>query len=106
MAEVVIYTNRGCHYCVMAKHYLDSKKVQYTEKKLGKSRSVDQEFAVMTNNAKKIPQIFIAGEWIGGYEELLKYDKAGELDWRLGLEDKPKVRFVQKITRLFKGEKY
>ena len=79
MAEVVIYTNRGCHYCVMAKHYLDSKKIQYIEKKLGKSRSVDQEFAVMTNNAKKIPQIFIAGEWIGGYEELLKYDNAGEL---------------------------
>ena len=106
MAEVVIYTNRGCHYCVMAKHYLDSKKVQYIEKKLGKSRSRDQEFAVMTNNAKKIPQIFIAGEWIGGYEELLKYDNAGELNWRLGLEDKPKVGFVQKIARLFKGEKY
>ena len=55
---------------------------------------------------RKIAERYNDNEWIGGYEELLKYDKAGELDWRLGLEDKPKVGFVQKIARLFKGEKY
>ena len=38
-----------------------------------------------TKNAKQIPQVFINGEWIGGFDDVVRYDRAGELDWRLGL---------------------
>jgi len=106
MADVEIYTNRGCPACVGAKHYLDSKGVTYTEKKLGKSKKVDSEFSFRTRGAKKIPQIFIDNEWIGGFDELMSYDKAGELNWRLGLEQRPRVGFLKTLFRFMKGEKY
>ena len=106
MADVEIYTNKGCSACVGAKHYLDSKGVSYAEKKLGKSKKIDSEFSIRTRGAKKIPQIFINDEWIGGFDELISYDRAGELDWRLGLEERPKVGFLKTLIRFMKGEKY
>jgi glutaredoxin 3 len=106
MADVEIYTNKGCPACVGAKHYLDSKGVSYAEKKLGKSKKIDSEFSIRTRGAKKIPQIFINDEWIGGFDELMSYDKAGELDWRLGLEDRPQVGILKTLLRFMKGEKY
>jgi glutaredoxin 3 len=104
MADVEIYTNRGCSACVGAKHYLDSKGVNYTEKKLGKSKKIDS--SIRTRGAKKIPQIFINNEWIGGYDDLISYDQAGELNWRLGLEQRPRVGLVKTLIRFMKGEKY
>lgn len=106
VADVEIYTNRGCPACVGAKHYLDRKGVNYTERKLGKSKKIDSEFSIRTRGAKKIPQIFINNEWIGGYDDLMSYDKAGELNWRLGLEQKPKVGLIKTLIRFMKGAKY
>ena len=106
MPEVEVYTNRGCHACVNVKQYLDRKGVNYTEKQLGKSKKVDIEFSVRTRGAKKIPQVFIDGEWIGGFDDVVRYDRAGELDWRLGLEEKPRPNILKKFTRYLKGEKY
>lgn len=106
MAEVVVYTNKGCSACVKAKQYLDRKKVDYCEIKLGKSSKNDLEFAIRTNNAKNVPQIFISGELIGGFEDLVNFDLAGELDWRLGLEQKPKIGMVKSVIRYLKGQRY
>ena len=50
--------------------------------------------------------MFIGGEWIGGFDDVVRYDKAGELDWRLGLSEQPKTGIIQKIIRFLKGEKY
>ena len=106
MAEVEIYTNKGCGACVSAKHFLDRKGISYTEKKLGKSKKTDAEFSIRTRGAKSIPQIFINNEWIGGYDDLVDYEKAGELNWRLGLEKKPRVGFWKLFLRFMKGAKY
>ena len=106
MAEVEVYTNRGCPACVSAKNYFDKKGVTYIEKKLGKSRKTDAEFSLRTKGAKKIPQIFINNEWIGGFDDLIRFDRAGELDWRLGLTPRPRVGFFRSMTRFMKGEKY
>ena len=106
MAEVEVYTNKGCPSCVSVKQYLDRKGVNYTEKQLGKSEKVDVEVSVRTRGAKKIPQVFINGEWIGGFDDVVRYDQAGELDWRLGLGEKPSLGILAKITRYLKGEKY
>ena len=47
MAEVEIYTNKGCPACVNVKQYLDRKGIEYIEKKLGKSKK-------MLRNPKKL----------------------------------------------------
>lgn len=106
MGEVEVYTNKGCPACVKVKQYLDTKGIEYVEKKLGKSRKTDLEFSIRTNNAKSIPQVFINGEWIGGFDDVVRYDKAGELEWRLGLVERPRVGPFEKIVRFLKGDKY
>jgi len=106
MAKVELYTNRGCGACVNAKRLLDSKNVSYQEIKLGSSRRVDMEFRRRTNGSKTIPQIFINNEWIGGFEELLKYEQADELDWRLGLSERPHVSFFTRLFRRLTGKIY
>ncbi len=106
MAKVELYTNRGCGACVNAKRLLDSKNVSYQEIKLGSSRRVDMEFRIRTNGSKTIPQIFINDEWIGGFEELLKYDQADELDWRLGLSERPHVSLFTRLFRRLTGKIY
>ena len=106
MAEVEVYTNRGCPACVNVKQFLDRKGINYTEKQLGKSKKVDIEFSVRTKGAKQIPQVFINGEWIGGFDDVVRYDQAGEQDWRLGKGDKPNLSFFRRFIRYLKGEKY
>ena len=87
MAEVEVYTNKGCPACVNVKHFtqerckLHRKTTRKIEKLILNSPS--------KREAKQIPQVFIDGEWIGGFDDVVRYDKAGELDWRLGLEEKP-----------------
>jgi len=106
MAKVELYTNRGCGACVNAKRLLDSKKIDYEEKKLGSSRRIDAEFHIRTNGSKTIPQIFIDNEWIGGFEELLKYYRANELDWRLGLSERPQISLFTRFLRILTGKIY
>ena len=106
MAKVELYTNKGCGACVNAKRLLDSKGVAYEEIRLGSSRRADTEFRIRTNGSKTIPQIFIDDEWIGGFEELLKFDNANELDWRLGLSERPKVSLFTRIMRRLTGRIY
>ena len=106
MAEVEVYTNKGCPACVSVKQYLDIKGVNYTEKRLGKSKKADLEFSIRTKGAKQVPQVFINGEWIGGFDDVVRYDRAGELDWRLGLEEKPSLDLFSKIIRFLRGENY
>lgn len=98
--EVVIWTKRGCPACVNAKRLLDSKKVSYQEKKLGSSNALQRSFAIATNGAKSIPQIFIAGEHIGGFDDLQNLQKRDELDYKLGLVESPPNKSIgQKIKR-------
>jgi len=106
VAKIEIYTNRGCPACVNAKQFLDRKGVPYEEKKLGRSNSIDLEFRAKTRGAKSVPQIFIDGNLIGGFDDLLRYDRDDELDWRIGISERPKITLVQKILRLLKGHRY
>ena len=102
MAEVEIYTNKGCSACVKAKQYLDHKKVNYSEIKLGKSSKNDMEYAIRTNNAKSVPQIFISGELIGGFDDLVNFDLAGELASRLGPAQIPIICIITSCIRFLK----
>ena len=106
MAKVELYTSRGCGACVNAKRLFDSKKVQYDEIRLGVSSRIDLEYQIRTNRSKTVPQIFINEEWICGFEELLKFEKAGELDWRLGLCERPKRSFLRRLVRKLMGRVY
>ena len=81
-AEVVMYTTRVCGYCVAAKRLLASRKVAYTEIDVTGDQA-KRAWLVEATGQRTVPQIFIAGESIGGYEELADLDRDGQLAERL-----------------------
>lgn len=70
--RVEIYSKDNCAYCVKAKQTLDQLGVPFVESKLGKDLTREQIFE-RAPNARTFPQIFINGQSIGGYYELVKY---------------------------------
>ena len=79
MAKVEIYTWTVCPYCVRAKRLLKEKGVEFEEINLdGK----DDKFAELQKKSgmKTVPQIFINGKLVGGFQELSTANSSGELD--------------------------
>jgi glutaredoxin 3 len=79
MAEVVIYTTTSCPYCVQAKRLLDRKGVPYTE--IDVSADAEKRAEMMRASGRRtVPQIFIAEQSIGGFDELYELEQTGRLD--------------------------
>ncbi len=79
MSAVVIYTKTFCSFCRRAKELLEMKGVPYLEIDLMKEDKY-HEMVDKAGGRKTVPQIFINGSHIGGYDELLALDIRGELD--------------------------
>jgi glutaredoxin 3 len=80
MSTVEIYTTPLCGYCHAAKRLLTSKGASFTE--IDVSRDPDLR-ATMTRRAdgrRTVPQIFIAGQHVGGCDDLYALDQSGRLD--------------------------
>ena len=78
--SVVIYSKRVCPYCVKAKNLLNMKKVSFKEIMVDDSPEILQEMLQRSNNRRTVPQIFIHGQGIGGFDDLRDLDRAGKLD--------------------------
>lgn len=78
-AVVEIYSKATCPFCVKAKELLDSKKVHYTEHDVNRSE-VGIECRSRSNGRNTVPQIFIDGKHVGGFDDLKKANDSGELD--------------------------
>ena len=85
MAKIVIYTTQVCPFCVRAKALLRSKQVDFEEIDIGRDPRLQEE-AQRQSGRRTVPQIFIDGASIGGYDELRLLDEEGKLDGMLGLE--------------------
>ena len=82
---VEIYTKWGCPYCVRAKALLDAKGVAYQEYDITLGGPKKAEMLERVPGASTVPQILIAGQAIGGFDDLHALDAAGKLDPLLGL---------------------
>ena len=78
MSNITIYTTGFCGYCVAAKNFLKSRGHSWTEIRVDTDPA---QRAVMMEAAKRssVPQIFINGTHVGGYEELVALDRSGGL---------------------------
>lgn len=72
MANIVIWSKPGCYYCNQAKELLESMDLEYVEKCVGNGHTVEQ-FREAAPHAKSYPQIFIYGNHIGGFSDLVDY---------------------------------
>jgi glutaredoxin 3 len=84
MAKVIMYTTQVCPYCVRAKSLLRSKGVDFEEVDVGRDPRLRDEAMRLSGGRRTVPQIFIDGRSIGGYDELYELEQAGELDRLLG----------------------
>lgn len=74
-----IYTTPYCGYCLRAKRLLDERGIPYEEIDVGDDAALRAELTRRTGR-RTVPQIFIDGESIGGYEELARLDADGALE--------------------------
>ena len=77
-----MYSTRWCGYCVRAKALLDGKGLAYEEILLDDDPDFRRKLQELTGGWT-VPQIVIDGTAIGGYTELWRLDKSGQLDARL-----------------------
>ena len=82
MSRIQVYTTRWCGYCVRAKALLDGKGIDYEEITLDDDPTFRRSLHELTGGWT-VPQIVIDGTPIGGYTELWRLDKSGQLDARL-----------------------
>jgi glutaredoxin 3 len=83
---IVMYTQMLCGYCAAARSLLKKKGVAYEEINVTLNASLRNEM-VERSGGHTVPQIFIDGQAIGGYDEIAALDAAGQLDKLLGLTD-------------------
>ena len=84
MAEIEIYTSHFCGFCNAAKKLLEKKGVPFTDIGVMGNPELRREMEARSGGYT-VPQIFIDGEPIGGSDELVAFERAGELDKMLGL---------------------
>jgi len=80
MVEVIIYATQMCPYCHAAKRLLRSKGVEFTEIDVTFNPEGRRRMTEKANGRHTVPQIFINGRHIGGYDDMAALDKAGRLD--------------------------
>lgn len=86
MVQVDIYTTPFCPYCYRAKALLKEKGVKFDEIDVMLSRGKRAVMRERAGGGKTVPQIFIDGRHIGGWDELAELDGEGKLDPLLGIE--------------------
>ena len=83
-AHVKIYTRQWCGYCTAALELLDQKGIEYEHVDCTGDQKT-RTWLVQATGRSTVPQIFIDGKPIGGYDDMRALDRKGELDrmiWR------------------------
>lgn len=79
LPRVVVYATRFCPYCMRARELLDYKGVDYEEIAVDGDPERRREMELRSRR-RTVPQVFIDGAHIGGYDDLHALDLAGKLD--------------------------
>jgi glutaredoxin 3 len=77
--RVVVYSSPFCGYCGAAKRLLTDKGAQFAEIDVLFDPARKQEM-VERSGRQTVPQIFIDGRHIGGFDDLSALDSTGEID--------------------------
>lgn len=91
MTKVKMYTRRWCGYCTAAERLLQEKGVEFEEIDCTGDQAT-RKWLAETTGRSTVPQIFIDGQSIGGYDDLRALDQRGELDRMLGRGGDPAAR--------------
>ena len=74
-----MYSTAFCPYCVRARNMLDSKGVNYTDIAVDGAAHLRREME-RASGRYTVPQIWIGGQHVGGYDDLAALERQGQLD--------------------------
>ena len=77
--EIIVYASRWCPYCRAAFALLDRKGITYAVLDVDEDPKLWDEIDARTGR-DTVPQTFIDGRHVGGYDDLSALDRAGGLD--------------------------
>lgn len=79
MKKIEIYTWSICPFCVRAKKLLSKLDVEFEEFEISRDRNKLDELKAVTGSGS-VPQIFVDGKFIGGFDDMKALYKAGKFD--------------------------
>jgi glutaredoxin 3 len=80
MNKVVMYCTEVCPYCVRAEQLLKRKGITDIEKIRVDLQPEMRDIMIEKTGRRTVPQIYINGEHVGGYDDMAALDHAGKLD--------------------------
>ena len=80
MAKVEVYTTSYCPFCTRAKALLKQKGVAFDEIDVTDDDELRAKMVEMAGGRRTVPEIFINGRIVGGYDELRALENEGMLD--------------------------
>ncbi|HHN66433.1 MAG TPA: glutaredoxin 3 [Thermopetrobacter sp.] len=87
MAEVIMYATQWCPYCQAARRLLKAKGVSFTEIDVNDDPRRRAEMMQKAGGRHTVPQIFINGLHVGGFDDLSALERRGRLDPLLAGQD-------------------
>jgi glutaredoxin len=69
--KALVWSKDNCPYCDQAKSLLKQKGIEFEERKIGSGWTKEQLLESVPT-ARTVPQIFLDGELVGGYDNLVK----------------------------------
>lgn len=79
MTKVIMYSTAFCPYCVMAERMLRARGVTEIEKIRVDLEPARRAEMIEKTGRRTVPQIFIGGTHVGGYDDLAKLDRSDGL---------------------------
>jgi len=76
--DVVVYSTDYCPFCRAAKDFLTAKKVKFREIDVSDDAAARDKLVEMSGGRTTVPQIFVDGESIGGYDDLVALYRSGK----------------------------
>ena len=77
--KIVIYGSEQCSYCTAARMLLKKKGLDFEDVVITKDPALRTEMERLSGS-RSVPQIFIGGAPIGGFDEVYSLEQSGELD--------------------------
>jgi glutaredoxin 3 len=87
MKHVTLYTKTYCGYSKRAKALLSEQGVEFEDIDVTEDEARFAEMVERTGGGTTVPQIFIAGRHVGGFNELAELHERGELEGLRGSGD-------------------
>ena len=96
MTRILLYTTPLCGYCRAAKQLLRGKGLDFQEIDVAYDADKRAEMIDRAQGLRTVPQIFIHGRHVGGYDELAALEREGKLDaW---LADAPEALALEALA--------